>query len=117
VKAPGILFEVYTSLDLLFIFRMPELFRDQAFVEAVVTTIVNHPEDVRTVRSVDSQGVLITLSVHQDDMKHVIGKKGQTAQAIRTLLKTVGARDGLRVCLLLDDPRAKLDLHTALGNI
>jgi len=78
--------------------------RDQEFVEYIVKAIVNHPDDVRTERTVDERGVLITLHIHADDMGYVIGRQGQTARAVRTLLKIVGARSDARVNLKIFEP-------------
>jgi hypothetical protein len=83
---------------------MAEQFRDQAFVEYVVKSIVNHPEDVKAERTVDERGVLITLHVNQEDMGYVIGRQGQTARALRILLKIVGAKDDARVNLKIYEP-------------
>lgn len=77
---------------------------DQQFVEFVVKSLVNHPEDVSTERKVDDQGVLITLHVNPEDMGYVIGKQGQTAQALRILLRTVGAKADLKVHLRIYEP-------------
>lgn len=77
---------------------------DQQFVEYVVKALVAHPEDVRTERTVDEMGVLITLHINPADMGHVIGRQGQTARAIRTLLKIVGARNNARVNLKIHEP-------------
>jgi hypothetical protein len=77
---------------------------DQSFVEFVVKSIVNHPNDVRTERTVDERGVLITLFINQEDMGYVIGRQGQTARAIRTLLKIVGAKQNARVNLKIFEP-------------
>ena len=77
---------------------------DQEFVEYVVRAIVNHPDDVRTERIVDERGVLITLHINQEDMGYVIGRQGQTARAIRTLLKIVGAKSNARVNLKIYEP-------------
>ncbi len=77
---------------------------DQQFVEFVVKALVAHPEDVKTERSVDEMGVLITLHINPADMGHVIGRQGQTARAIRTLLKIVGARHNARVNLKIHEP-------------
>ncbi|OGF21434.1 hypothetical protein A2316_02260 [Candidatus Falkowbacteria bacterium RIFOXYB2_FULL_38_15] len=79
-------------------------YKDQEFVELIVRAIVNHPEDVSTERTVDEMGVLITLKVNQEDMGYVIGKQGQTARAIRTLLKIVGAKEKARVNLKIYEP-------------
>jgi predicted RNA-binding protein YlqC (UPF0109 family) len=83
---------------------MAEQYRDQAFVEYVVKSIVNHPEDVKAERTVDERGVLITLHVNQEDMGYVIGRQGQTARALRILLKIVGAKDDARVNLKIYEP-------------
>ncbi|HLD17526.1 MAG TPA: KH domain-containing protein [Patescibacteria group bacterium] len=77
---------------------------DQAFVEFVVRHLVNHPDDVRTERTVDERGVLITLFINQDDLRYVIGRQGQTARALRTLLKIVGAKRNARVNLKIYEP-------------
>lgn len=78
--------------------------QDQQFVEMVVKAIVSHPEDVRTERTVDEMGVLITLHINPEDMGYVIGRQGQTARAIRTLLKIVGAKNNARVNLKIYEP-------------
>ena len=83
---------------------MAELQKDQAFVEYVVKSLVNHPDDVHADRTVDDRGVLITLHINQEDMGYIIGRQGQTARAIRILLKTVGAKDNARVNLKIFEP-------------
>jgi len=77
---------------------------DQDFVEYIVKAIVGNPKDVKTERTVDERGVLITLHINQADMGYVIGKQGQTARAIRTLLKIVGAKSNARVNLKIHEP-------------
>lgn len=78
--------------------------KDQEFVEYIVRGIVNHPDDVTTERTVDERGVLITLHINQEDMGYVIGRQGQTARSIRTLLKIVGAKNNARVNLKIYEP-------------
>lgn len=78
--------------------------QDQQFVEFVVKAIVNNPDAVRTERIVDERGVLISLHVDQSDMGYVIGRSGQTARSIRTLLKIVGAKNNARVTLKIIEP-------------
>jgi predicted RNA-binding protein YlqC (UPF0109 family) len=77
---------------------------DQQFVEMLVRAIVNHPEDVKTNRIIDERGVLITLDINASDMGYVIGRQGQTARSIRTLLKIVGAKHNARVNLKINEP-------------
>ncbi len=76
---------------------------DQQFIEYVVTNIVDHPEEVKLERTVDDRGVLLTLSVHPEDMGKIIGKAGGTAKAIRTLLRVLGAKDDERYNLKIVD--------------
>lgn len=77
---------------------------DQEFLEFVVKAIVGKPESVKTTREVDERGVLLTLDVDPSDMGYVIGRQGQTARAIRTLLKIVGAKHNARVNLKINEP-------------
>jgi len=77
---------------------------DQEFVEYIVRAIVANPNDVKTDRTVDEMGVLITLHLNPSDMGYVIGRQGQTARAIRTLLKIVGAKNNARVNLKIYEP-------------
>ncbi len=81
-----------------------EDFHDQEFVEYVVKSIVDNPDAVSTERTVDEMGVLITLTVDQNDLGQVIGRQGQTAKAIRTLLRVVGAKNQARVNLKIYEP-------------
>lgn len=78
--------------------------KDQEFVEYLVKAIVNNPNDVKTTRTVDERGVLITLDINPGDMGYVIGRQGQTARSIRTLLKIVGAKNNARVNLKINEP-------------
>ncbi len=78
--------------------------QDQAFVEFVVKALVDNPDDVKTERSVDEMGVLITLHINPNDMGQVIGRMGQTAKALRTLLRVVGAKHKARVNLKIYEP-------------
>ncbi len=77
---------------------------DQQFVEMLVKAIVNNPDKVKTDRIIDERGVLISLDVDPADMGYVIGRSGQTARSIRTLLKIVGAKNNARVNLKINEP-------------
>ena len=77
---------------------------DQQFVNDLIRAIVNNPDDVKTTRTVDERGVLITLDVNPGDMGYVIGRQGQTARSVRTLLKIVGAKHNARVNLKINEP-------------
>jgi uncharacterized protein len=84
--------------------QQEEMQQDQAFVEFVVKSIVDNPDDVKTDRTVDEMGVLITLSVSPSDMGKIIGKEGRTAKALRTLLRVLGAKHNARVNLKIMEP-------------
>lgn len=77
---------------------------DQEFIEYIVKSIVGHPEDVKTDRKVDEMGVLLTLKINAADMGFVVGREGQTARALRTLLKIIGARNNARINLKIEEP-------------
>ncbi len=83
---------------------MAEEMQDQAFVEYVVKALVDRPEDVKAERTVDEMGVLITLKVNPQDLGQVIGRQGQTAKSLRTLLRVVGAKNHARVNLKIYEP-------------
>lgn len=82
--------------------------QDQQFVEFIVKALVDHPEDVKTTRTVDEMGVLITLFINPADMGTVIGRMGQTAKAVRTLLRVVGAKHKARVNLKINEPEGSM---------
>ena len=78
--------------------------KDQAFLEFLVKSIVDHPEDVVVERKVDEMGVLLTLKVNPLDMGQVVGRQGSTAKAIRSLLRIVGVKNHARVNLKIVEP-------------
>ncbi|MEJ0054120.1 MAG: KH domain-containing protein [bacterium] len=77
---------------------------DQLFLETVVKALVDNPDAVVTTRGVDEMGVLLTLTVHPDDMGKIIGKDGNTAKALRTLLRVVGMKHNARANLKINEP-------------
>ena len=77
---------------------------DVKFLDFVVKALVEHPEDVKIVRTVDEMGVLMTLDVNKDDLGKIIGREGNTAKAIRTLLRVVGMKNNARVNLKINEP-------------
>lgn len=81
---------------------------DQQFVEFIVKSLVEHPDDVVIERLIDEKGVLLTLTVNPDDLGRVIGKRGMTAQSLRTLLRALGTKHDARYNLKIvnnDDDR------------
>ncbi|MBX4206541.1 KH domain-containing protein [Candidatus Parcubacteria bacterium] len=77
---------------------------DVQFLEYVVKSLVNHPDDVKIKRTVDEMGVLMTLDVNPEDMGKIIGRSGNTAKAIRILLRVVGMKNNARINLKINEP-------------
>lgn len=69
---------------------------DQQFVEYIVRSLVGHPDDVVVERIIDEKGVLLSLTVNPEDLGRVIGKRGVTAQSLRTLLRALGTKNDAR---------------------
>lgn len=76
---------------------------DQQFVEYVVKSLVSKPDAVSIKRTVDEKGVLLELTVDAEDLGRVIGKRGATAQSIRTLLRALGTKNEARYNLKIVD--------------
>lgn len=77
---------------------------DQEYVESIVKPLVDNQDDVITTRVLDERGVLIQLTVNQNDMGKVIGREGRTAKSIRSLLRVFGARSNARINLKIVEP-------------
>ena len=77
---------------------------DQEFLEYLVKSLVDHPDDVKVDRKVDEMGVLLSLKVNAMDMGQVVGRQGATAKAIRSLLRIVGIKNNARVNLKIEEP-------------
>lgn len=77
---------------------------DQQFVEYIVKSLVGKPDAVSIERTIDEMGVLLKLTVDPEDLGRVIGKRGSTAQSIRTLLRALGTKNDARYNLKIIDP-------------
>lgn len=77
---------------------------DQEFLDFVVKRLVDNPGDVKVERTIDEMGVLLTLKVNPKDMGQIIGRDGQTARSLRTLLRVIGAKHNARVNLKIYEP-------------
>ena len=85
---------------------MANEYADRDFLEFIIKSIVDHPEDVKVERKIDEMGVLLTLKVNPQDMGQVIGRKGSTSTAIRSLLRIVGIKNNARVNLKIEEPES-----------
>ena len=93
-----------SNFFVIYLNTMSDLQKDQEFLEYVVKTLVDNPQDVKVNRKVDEMGVLMTLDVNPLDMGKIIGRQGNTAKAIRTLLRVVGMKNNARVNLKINEP-------------
>ena len=87
---------------------MAEQFQDQEFLEFVVKALVDNPSDVKIDRKIDEMGVLLTMKLNPADMGKIIGRAGNTAKALRTLLRVVGLKNRSRVNLKIEEPEGGL---------
>jgi uncharacterized protein len=76
---------------------------DQQFIEYVVKSLVGNPDAVEIKRTIDEKGVLLELTVDPEDLGRVIGKRGATAQSLRTLLRALGTKNDARYNLKIID--------------
>ncbi len=88
---------------------------DKVFLEYVVKALVDNPNDVVIDRTVDEMGVLITLTVNPADMGKIIGRMGNTAKAIRTLLRIIGMKNNARVNLKINEPEGGMKPEHSMG--
>ena len=85
---------------------------DAKFLDFLVKSLVDNPNDVKINRTVDEMGVLLTLDVNAADMGKIIGREGNTAKAIRTLLRIVGMKNNSRVNLKISEPAGGVPKET-----
>ncbi len=83
---------------------MAEAPKDREFLEFIVKTLVDHPDEVKVDRQVDEMGVLLTVKVNPEDMGQLIGRQGSTARAIRNLIRIIGLKNHARVNLKIEEP-------------
>ena len=88
---------------------------DQQFVEYIVKSLVEHADDVVVERIIDEKGVLLTLTVNPEDLGRVIGRRGVTAQSLRTLLRALGTKNAARYNLKIvnnDNPDDAVEISS-----
>ena len=92
-----------------------DTYEDKQFLESLVKALVDHPDSVNINRTVDEMGVLLTLDVHAEDMGKIIGRSGNTAKAIRTLLRVVGMKHDARVNLKINEPEGGQRMNSEMS--
>lgn len=74
------------------------------FIEYIAKHLVDNPDQVEIEEKVpEDRKVILSLKVKPDDVGKVIGKQGKTAQAMRTLLTAIAAKEGKRAILEILD--------------
>ncbi len=89
---------------------------DLAFLEYILKAIVDFPDDVKVTRTIDQLGVLLTVVVNARDMGTIIGKNGKTANALRVLLRVIGAKENAHVNMKIIDTEKKTEVAINLDN-
>ena len=89
---------------------------DQQFVEFIVKSLVSNPDAVVVERRIDEKGVLLELTVDPEDLGRVIGKRGATAQSLRTLLRALGTKNDARYNLKIVDNGAPSTVSSSDDN-
>ncbi|KKU60050.1 MAG: hypothetical protein UX81_C0005G0046 [Parcubacteria group bacterium GW2011_GWA2_47_12] len=90
---------------------------DVEFLEYVVKALVDNADAVKIARTVDEMGVLLTLSVGPEDMGKIIGRSGNTAKALRILLRVVGMKNNARVNLKINEPEGSTQAPRAMKSV
>lgn len=77
--------------------------RAEAVLEYVAKQLVDHPDDVEVVVDEGDRNTVLELHVNDEDLGKVIGKRGRTAKALRTLVKAAASLDGENVSVEIVD--------------
>jgi predicted RNA-binding protein YlqC (UPF0109 family) len=72
-------------------------------IEKMAKALVNSPDQVQVIEIKADKFTVVELNVAKEDVGQVVGKKGRTAQAMRTLLQAVSAKAGKRATLEIMD--------------
>jgi len=92
--------------------KMSKVLSDQDFLEYIVKSLVDHPDEVKVDRKVDEMGVLLSLKVNPEDMGQIIGRAGSTARSIRSLVRIIGLKNHARVNLKIEEPEGGRSTRT-----
>jgi len=76
----------------------------QEVLENILQSLVNNPQEVKVQRIIDEMGVLLKVKLHPQDMGLVIGRKGETIKAIKTIVKAIGTKNHARVNIKIEEP-------------
>lgn len=77
---------------------------DVEYAESIISPILQYPEKLEVYRKTDERGVLLTLNLSPEDVSIVIGRKGKTIEAIRTIMRCYGAKNGAHISVKINEP-------------
>ena len=77
------------------------------YLEAIINPIIKG--DVKIEKKIDERGVLLTVKLDQEDIGRVIGKKGETARAIRRLIRQYGMANDMHIAVKIYEPDKAVD--------
>jgi len=72
-------------------------------LELIVKNLVENKEEVSISETIDNDKVVFAIKVNQKDMGRIIGKEGKVANAIRTLMKSLGSAEKKKVSVQFID--------------
>ena len=76
----------------------------ETYLAEIIRPLLKSPEAVKISQSTDDMGILLTVTLAKDDMGVVIGKSGETAKAIRHLVRILGVKNNARVSVKITEP-------------
>lgn len=87
------------------------------YLEAIVKPLVSYPEEVRIEKTSDEMGILLSLNLHKDDMGKIIGKEGNTARAIRHIVRQYGMSRQARISIKINEPAGSVRSTSTFGGM
>ncbi|MEC1260844.1 KH domain-containing protein [Bacillus swezeyi] len=75
----------------------------EELIVSLVKPLVDHPDDIQVFKEENPQRMIFRLSVNKEDTGKIIGKKGRTARAIRSVVFAAGAQSSKKVQLEIAD--------------
>ena len=79
-------------------------YNDVLYLQSIVAPLVTNTDAISITRTNDEMGILLTLQVAKDDMGKVIGKEGNNAKSIRTLINAFGMKNHIKVSVKIAEP-------------
>lgn len=75
----------------------------EEILKTIITNLVDNPDEVKVTRVDDERGILLKVNVAKEDLGKVIGKQGRIAKSIRTIMKSVTAKEHKKVGVIFEE--------------